>query len=242
MRLVRVFLILIGCICGGLGLFAQTALHNGNQKGVLYLGTQPKPLDGRLDAWQGLEGISPEKNIYGASRAPGDPSAVFVLYSDNRKVYVYIEVVDSTANENPLPAPVAWRNDSAELYLGVDTGLHDKYSRGDNRMRFVPVSKSDPNLCSISINDRDVTKERDVKGHVVYTEKGYRIQASIPLRLLQISGFSVGQAIRCEYQINDASVGERENLLHWVSPKDNPYYDASVWGNGEVLAAPGAQP
>lgn len=238
MPLLRIFLILIGSFCLVNGVFSQVELHKNNQKGVLYLGNLPKPLDGKTVAWQGMEGISPEKNLYGTFGTPGVPSASFVLYSDNRKLYVYIEVTDPTPNENPLPAPIAWRNDSVEIYFGVNTAIHDKYALGDNRIRLVPVSKSDPKLFAISINDRDVSKERDIKGYVVYTDKGYRIQAAIPLRLLMIEGFTVGQAIRCDFQINDASSGERENLIHWSAPKDNPYYDASVWGNGEVLAAP----
>ena len=241
MSMLRLFLPLLGSILLVFGLFAQVPLHKDNKTGVLYLGSNPMPLDGKVNAWAGLEGTSPEQFVFGLARNPQDPSGKFVLYSDNRKVYVYIEVIDSTPNENPLPAPVAWRNDSVELYLGVDTLSHNKYLKGDSRLRLVPVSKTDPKLCSISINDRDVSKEKDVKGYVVYTEKGYRIQAAIPLRLLQISGFQVGQAIRCEFQVNDASTGERENMIHWASPKDNTYYDPSAWGNGEVLAAPGGQ-
>lgn len=219
-------------------LSAQPALYQDNKKAVLYLGATAPVLDGEVEDWNGLAGTSPERWTFGDFKAPKDPSAVFVLRTDNKRLYVWAEVIDADANENELPAPLAWRNDSLELYLGVGDGSHTKFALGDNQIRLVPMSRTEPTKLGVSVNDR-VVAEGDVAGWVTYTAKGYRIEAAIPLRILRIKGFTVGQNIRAEFQINDATTGERENMLHWNSTKDNTYYDASSWGDGVVEALPG---
>jgi len=86
---------------------AQPALYQDNKKAVLYLGPTA-PILGHTEDWKGLQGTSPERWTFGDFKAPRDPSAVFVLRSDNKKLYVYAEVTDAEANENELPAPLAW--------------------------------------------------------------------------------------------------------------------------------------
>lgn len=217
-------------------LSAQPAVFQDNKKAVLYVGSAPV-IDGETADWEGLRGSSPEKWTFGDYKASRDPSAVFVLRADSKNLYVLAEVIDSVANENELPAPLAWRNDSLEVYIGVGDSSHTRYAAGDNQIRLVPMSRSEPRKLGVSVNDR-VVAESDIEGFVVYTEQGYRIEASLPLRILRIKGFVPGQTIRAEFQINDATTGERENMLHWNSTKDNTYYDASSWGDGVVEALP----
>jgi hypothetical protein len=149
------------------------------------------------------------------------------------------EVTDSTANPNELPAPLAWRGDSVEVYIGTETAPHEHYARTDNQIRLVPASQDGPKTMTASVNDRIVDTERDVKGATAWTDKGYTIEAAIPLRLLQIKGFTVGQPLRMEFQINDARTGEREALVHWSSKADNTYFYPNSWGDGVVEALPG---
>lgn len=219
-------------------LTAQPALYQDNKKGVLYLGSTAPVIDGLGDDWQGLQGTAPRYFVYGKPQGTQDPAAVFVYRSDNRFLYVWAEVIDSTANENELPAPLAWRGDSVEVYMGIDTSNHERYVRTDNQIRLVPVSRTAEVTFGASVNDRIVDTERDVKGVTVFTETGYRIEAAIPLRLLQIKEFKVGQAIRVEFQINDARTGEREALVHWSSKSDNTYFYPPAWGDGVVEALP----
>ncbi len=219
--------------------WADPTLYHDNKKAVLYVGGGAPPIDGTVQDWDGLKGSSPQVFVFGGYKGPQDPSAVFVLRSDNRKLFIYAEVIDSIANENELPAPIAWRNDSVEIFIGTDTRSHVNFAPGDNQIRLVPVSRKNIHAIGVSVNDLIVDTEKDVEGAVVYTDKGYRIVAAIPLRLLRIKGFKPGQPIRCEFQINDATTGERENLVHWKSKKDDPYCDASAWGDGVVEAMPG---
>ncbi len=227
-------------VFGSVFAFAEPGVYQNNKKAVLYLGTTAPEIDGEVDDWEGLLGSSPETYAYGKPRATKDPSAVIVLRTDNKKLYIYAEVTDSVANENDLPAPLAWRNDSIEVYVGTDTSSHLRYGPSDNQIRLVPVSRSDSSLMGVSVNDRVVDTDREVVGAVVYTETGYRIEAALPLRLLRIAAFKDRQNIRVEFQINDASSGERDNLLHWKSKTDTTYYDPTAWGDG-VVEAMGAE-
>ena len=218
--------------------FGETTLFQNNQKAVIYLTKSPPALDGTYSGWENLQGTSPQIFVFGAPRAVNDPSGVFILQADKEFLYILADITDSTANENPLPAPIAWHNDSVELYLSTDTSLHQTLSPQDVHLRLVPRSRSNPHLVGIAINDIAMDQRHDMGGTCVYTAKGYRIEVKIPLRLLHMQHIKPGQAFRAEFQINDASDGERENLLHWSSKNDNPYYDASVWGNGIIESAP----
>lgn len=221
-------------------LSAQPALYQNNKKAVLYVGASGPLIDGDAADWNGLEGSSPEKWTFGEAKAERDPSGVFLLRADDKNLYLFADVIDAEANENELPAPLAWRNDSVEVYVGIGDATHNKFLTGDSQIRLVPVSRADTKKVGVSINDRIVENETGVAAVAVYTERGYRIEAALPLRLLRLKPFSPGQAFRAEFQINDATTGERENMLHWSSPKDNTYFDPSSWGDGVVLALPEA--
>ena len=81
--------------------------------------------------------------------------------------------------------------------------------------------------------------KENIKAAVVYSEHGYKVEAAIPFSLLGITKLKIGQPVRGDFQINDADNGkERSRLVLWNSVKDNPYADASVWGNGIVAALP----
>ena len=93
---------------------------------------------------------------------------------------------------------------------------------------FYPLKKN----FELSIND--VAKTKKTEAAVVFSDTGYEIEASIPLALLQIDGLEPGQKVKCEFIINDADEQERDRSVHWMSPTDDAYKDASVWGKGLV--------
>jgi hypothetical protein len=217
-------------------LMAQGTLFEGNKRGVLYLGGTAPVIDGQFEEWQGLEGSSPQTSVYGPELDPADASARFVLWTDNKKLYVFAEVSDDRPNENDFPPPIAWRNDSVELYIGANTVEHSKFQKDDSQIRIVPRSKGDTSAFGLSVNDHELPG--GLSGAVVYSPTGYRMEVAIPLNFLMIKKFELGQAIRLEFQLNDADNTERDRLIHWSSPKDNTYYDPSAWGNGVVQALP----
>ena len=214
---------------------AEPKNFENNARGVLYLGEAPK-IDGNFSDWEGLEGSTTTKVVFEGQHPAGDGVGFFVLRSDNKNLFVYADVFDVTPHEVDLPAPIAWRDDSVEIYIGTRTDPHQKLEKDDNHIRIAPVSKDDITAFSLSVNDVEVTDQCEAA--VVYNDKGYTIEARIPLQLLLIKKFSVNQKIRVEYQVNNAAKIERDREMHWMSPKDDPYYDASVWGDAVVLPLP----
>lgn len=206
-----------------------------NQKAVLYLGQAPV-IDGKFDDWDGLEGSTTKKVVFAGNHPEGDGVGFFILRSDNKNLYVYANVYDLTPHEVDLPAPIAWRDDSVEVYIGTMATPHATYAKDDNHIRIVPVSKEDPTAFDLSVNDVGVADQ--CQAAVIYRDDGYTIEASIPLELLLIKKFTVNQRIRVEFQVNNATKIERDRLTHWMSPKDDPYYDPNVWGDCVVLPLP----
>jgi hypothetical protein len=215
--------------------FSEHKNFEGNKKAVLYLGSAPK-IDGDFSDWEGLEGSSTEKIVFDGNRPAEEGLGFFALRSDNKSLFVYADVYDTTAHEVDLPAPIAWRDDSVEVYLGANASPHEKFEKDDNHIRIVPVSRDDKFAFSLAVNDVEVTDQ--CTAAVVYNDHGYTIEAQIPLGLLLIKKFSPNQKLRAEFQVNDASKIERDRERHWMSPKDDPYFDASVWGDGIVLPLP----
>ncbi len=219
--------------------FTAPILFKNSKKAVLYLTSQPPSIDGTYAGWKNLEGTAPRIFVFGEERTKKAPSGIFFLQTDNKCLYILVDVIDSTANENSLPVALAWQNDSVEVYLSTDLSPHQAYSQDDRHLRLVPRSRNNPNLVGISINDIRVDNKPGVKAKCLFTAKGYRIEAQIPLRRLSMKKFFPGQAFRAEFQINDGNTGKRENLLHWSSPQDAPFYDAAGWGSGIVQAVAG---
>jgi hypothetical protein len=218
--------------------FSGHANFEGNKRGVLYLGAAPA-IDGDFSDWDGFSGSRTDQVVFAGMHSIGDGIGFFVLRSDNKSLFVYADVYDATPHEVDLPAPIAWRDDSVEIYIGASTAPHKKYEKDDNHIRIVPVSKDDPSAFSLSVNDVAVTEQ--CTAAVVYNDQGYTIEAQIPLGLLLIKKFSANQKIRVEFQVNNASKTERDGMSHWMSPKDDPYMDASVWGDAVVLPVPGSK-
>lgn len=139
---------------------------------------------------------------------------------------------------NKFPVAQAWRGDSIEFFFGTDTSNHKFYKNTDKRVRIVPTNKANKFAYEIGINDVAV-QSTEIKVAVVFNDTGYEIEAALPFSLMNIKELKVGQKIRADFQINDADGGkERTRLIHWNSPKDNTYLDASSWGDGKVVSLP----
>ncbi|WP_187759865.1 sugar-binding protein [Thiospirochaeta perfilievii] len=190
-------------------------------------------IDGIFGEWEGFDGPTTRVVVLGSSHDPKDGEARFVLKTDGSTLFIYSRVTDDIVNENKLSGSMAWRGDSVEMFIGIDTSSHKKYKMTDNQIRLVPVSKDDPFAFEVSIND--VTKTSQVSAAFSYNEDGYEVEAAIPLSILMIKELKPGQKIKCEFQLNDADDTERDRLVHWMSEKDDPWNDASVWGKGQVV-------
>ena len=202
-------------------------------------------IDGDFDEWAGLDGPITRLAVYGGGHDPADAEAFFVLRTDGVNLYIYSRTTDDVPNVNYLPGSMAWRGDTPEVFFGTSTSKHKKYTSGDNQLRIVPRSKENPMEVDIVINQRtayegmlDAPEGALLSAAARYFDDGYEIEASIPLSYMEINGLKVGQKVRCEFQVNDADATERDRMVHWMSDKDSPWFDPSVWGNGVVIALP----
>ncbi len=189
-------------------------------------------IDGDFSEWEGLSGAVTRIVVFGVYHDPQDAEGSFVLATDGDTLFIYAEVTDDLVNSNLLPGSMAWRNDSVEVFFSTDISRHIGYRREDNQIRIVPRNPDDMFDYELAVND--ITQTDKTEAAVVFTDTGYRIEAAIDLKLLRISGLSPGQRVRCEFQVNDGDDTERDRLVHWMSQKDDPWYDPSVWGNGKV--------
>lgn len=204
----------------------------------VYYSAKTKPvIDGNFSEWNGLEGVHTRRVIYGGSFNPKNTDGFFTMRADNEFLYLYADITDDEPQENQFPAPQAWRDDSIEFFFGTDTSRHTSYKTTDHRIRIVPQNKKNKFAYDAGVDD--VSMKENIKAAVVYSEHGYKVEAAIPFSLLGITKLKIGQPVRGDFQINDADNGkERSRLVLWNSVKDNPYADASVWGNGIVAALP----
>ena len=212
---------------------------------VYFSGSDLPVIDGNFDEWGGLDGALTRLAVYGGRHIPEDAEAFFVLRTDGINLYIYSRVTDDITHENFLPGSMAWRGDTLEIFFGIALAKHKKYQSGDNQIRLVPRSKENIDEVDIVINQRTMDgymvsgQEGAVFGAAaVYSETGYQIEAAIPLSLMTIDGLAPGRKVRLDFQINDADETERDRMIHWMSDKDTPWFDPSVWGNGIVAELP----
>jgi hypothetical protein len=211
---------------------------------VYFSETDLPSIDGDFSEWLGLDGPVTHLAVYGGSHDPEDAEAFFVLRTDGKHLFIYARVSDDMPHENFLPGSMAWRGDTVEVFFGDNTLPHDTYLKGDNQIRLVGRSLTEPET-DIVVNQRTVgshlvdrSKGEIFAAHTTYYEKGYEMEVAIPLKLLGIDGLRPGQRVRCDFQVNDADMTERDRLIHWFSPKDTGYFDPSTWGNGRVVELP----
>jgi hypothetical protein len=194
-------------------------------------------IDGDFSEWQGLDGALTRRPVYGGNHDPSDAEGFFVLRTDGVRLYIYARVSDDVPNANSLSGSLAWRGDTVEVFFGDVTARHTGYLEGDNQIRLVGRDLEGP-LTDIVVNQATLNPTAGLAAHTVFHEKGYEVEASIPLNLLGIDGLSPGQRVRGDFQVNDADETERDRLVHWFSPEDVGYFDPSSWGNGRVVELP----
>lgn len=213
---------------------------------IHYSETELPRIDGDFEEWNGLEGITTYLAVYGGHHVPEDAEGFFIMRTDGVNLYVYCDIMDDLPRVNFLPGSMAWRGDTAEIFIGDSTARHKKYISGDNQIRLVPRSEEDELDVDIVVNQRTVGSHMLgggngtlLAGAARYREDGYTIEASIPLSVLLIDSLKPGQKVRGDFQVNDADETERDRMVHWISDKDTPWFDPSVWGNGIVVELEG---
>lgn len=192
-------------------------------------------IDGEFDDWDGLEGIHVRTMVYGGTFNPDNADGHFVYRTNGSTLFLFADITDDDPRTNAYEIAQAWRGDSIEIFFGTDTSSHKFYKPTDVRVRIASNSEEDINDVNISFNDV-LTVNPEIQVAYVFDERGYKIEAAIPLSLLGGKEIKLNQKVRGDFQINDADGGkERIRLIHWNSRADNTYLDASSWGNGRVV-------
>lgn len=203
---------------------------------LVYFSDEKPVIDGEFDEWEGLEGIHVRRMVYGGYFNSENTDGEFIMRTDGDTLYVYADITDDDARPNDYEISQGWRGDSIEFFFGTDLSNHTFYKPTDVRVRIVSRSEDDIFDVGIGINDATVYND-EIKAAYVYTENGYKIEASFPLSLVGGKKLSRKQKVRGDFQINDADEGkERSRLLHWNSKGDNTYMNAASWGNGLVVS------
>lgn len=196
-------------------------------------------IDGDSAEWNDFKGVFTHSLVFGLVFDKKDADGYFVLATDGKWLYILADVSDDKPVDNSLKGALAWRGDSVEIYIGTTLSKHTSYDEHDTQMRLSVRDFSDPGSVEFVVRDQYAPGETEAVA--VKTDKGYRIEARVSLAALNIDSLRVGQRLRCEFQVNDADERERDRLIHWKSPKDNPYYDPSVWGDAIVVDATGGE-
>lgn len=202
----------------------------------IYFSKESLPvIDGKFDDWEGLEGVHVRTMVYGGTFNPESADGHFVYRTDGDTLYLFADITDEDPRTNAYEIAQAWRGDSIEIFFGTDTSSHKFYKPTDIRVRIASNSEEDIRDVKVSLNDV-LTENSGIDATYVFTDTGYKIEASFPLDVLGGVKLKLNQKVRGDFQINDADDGkERIRLIHWNSRGDNTYMDASSWGNGKVV-------
>ena len=152
------------------------------------------------------------------------------LISDNKNLYVFAEILDKDPLQNKQEDGSIWNGDAFEMAFSTDPELSSR------RIRF----KSTDQHIGIRINENPITwnwrKEKPVEAAntvITKTEKGYTMEAQIPLKEFNINAFKIGKKYGIEFAIDQGNEsGKRISQKRWNSPEANGYNsNPSLWGD-----------
>jgi hypothetical protein len=223
-----------GCffVCFVMAVFSLSA--QGYEKAKVYLVRQGFTPGRSGSFWDGIQGT--RVSLHPWTGGPEDAAGVFYLAADSANLYLRAVVSDASPQENKKTMSNGWNATSIEFFFGTSTTPHRNYASTDKRVRLFGKDKNDPNNVAVGINDKAL-KADQYKAHITWQEKGYIIEAALPLSLFGITALTDKQAVRCEFRINHAKPNaSRSVIVNWRTPTDDAHQNPSVWSDGEVVA------
>ncbi|MBN2291581.1 MAG: hypothetical protein JXM70_04095, partial [Pirellulales bacterium] len=158
--------------------------------------------------------------------------ASFRVAWDEKNLYLYIEVVDSTPMCNDMAGPSIWNGDAVELFVGKDNLDQRGTMIFSDRQVLIRGARSAEHPSAYFINapqqyDIDVAVVRQTDG------KGYVVEAAIPFTAL---GFEpkVHQELMFDLAIDDSAGKGRFNQLVFNGTR-LASKDRGVWGRAQLL-------
>lgn len=130
-------------------------------------------------------------------------------------------VIDSTGS-NP------WTRDSVEIYVDAGNSKAGAYTALDSQIRI-----GADGAVTFGTGDAAAQAAR-LTSAVATTGTGYVVEAAISLAGTGGAGTFHG----LDFQVNDASGGERTGIRNWANPTGLGYQFTSQWGVGQLVEAP----
>jgi hypothetical protein len=213
---------------------ASSLWAQGYEKAKVYLVRQGFTPGQSGSFWDGMQGT--KVSLHPWTGGPQDANGTFYLAADAANLYMRAVVSDASPQENKKTMSNAWNATSIEFFFGTNTSAHRNYASTDKRVRLFGKDKNDPNNVAVGINDKAL-KADQYKAYITWQEKGYIIEAALPLSLFGISALTDKQPVRCEFRINHAKPNAaRSVIVNWRTPTDDAHQNPSVWSDGEVVA------
>ena len=160
--------------------------------------------------------------------ADGAVATVRTLWSGDT-LYVLAEVADPVVD---VSGSDPWIQDSVEIYVDPGNAKNGSYRYDDTQIRI-----SAANAVSFGTGDEAFQRAR-VQSATALVDGGYLVEASVDLGDLAGAGTFHG----LDFQVNDASGGQRTAISNWADPTGAGYQSTARWGVGQFVgpAAPSA--
>ena len=183
-------------------------------------------VDGAIDAaWGHTNTVRTEKAVLGEAGATAD---VRTLWSGDT-LYVLAEVADPTVD---VSGSDPWIQDSVEVYVDPGNAKNGSFRYDDTQIRV-----SAANAVSFGTGDEAFQRAR-VQSATAVVDGGYVVELSVDLG----DAAGLGTFHGLDFQVNDASGGQRTAIRNWADPTGAGYQSTARWGVGEFVgpAAPTA--
>jgi len=187
-------------------------------------------IDGEIDdVWDAAENYELTKTIYENAGPENQIAASYRMLWDADKLYVLIDVTDSSSGYNP---DQIWQfNDGIELYLNATGNNAAGYSDTDYQFGLLWRENEAEALC-VQERGRPV---HAIEAAMKNTDKGYRFELALPLSELGTTA-AAGAHIGVEVQVNDnRGWGGRDAKISWHDPYDQAWLNPQYFGRAELV-------
>ncbi len=180
-------------------------------------------VDGSIDAaWAHANAVTTEKPVLGAEGATAE---VRTLWKGDT-LYVLAEVTDPVVD---VSGSDPWIQDSVELYVDPGNAKNGSYRYEDSQIR---VSAAD--AVSFGTGD-EAFQDARVDTATALVDGGYLVEISVDLG----DAAALGTFHGLDFQVNDASGGQRTAIRNWADPTGAGYQSTARWGVGEFVGQAG---
>ncbi len=201
-------------------------------------------IDGVLDdVWSKARVYPVEKTVTGIyDREQGSPiagnefAAEFRMLWDAEKLYVFMDVTDSTPNHNP---DIGWQfSDNAILYIDATDAQRDSFGPTDYEFAYCWGE----NMANI-LSEKKHGQMKNVVCGYDNTEKGYCVEIAIPWSTLGTPSPGAGTKIGVDVQVSDNQAGPERNLvIGWQDDTNGAWQHPSLFGRAELAGLVGYWP